>query len=342
MSESVGNIQKVLDFAYDKAVNGVVGLDSAQELAESYMKKESSLEDNVNSLIRWQNTKAGTSGFITGLPGIMAMPVTLPANITSVLYVQIRMIAAIAYMGGHDLRDDRVKTFVYLCLAGNSAKDILKQVGVKIGEKLAKKAIEKVSGPVLVKINQTIGLKLITKNGEKGIVNLGKSVPLLGGVIGCAFDSISTNIIGNVARNMFIASNSVFESEEAVSENSYFKSEEILPDPILIAKIEALTNLMKVDGTNHSLELEYIKRLINESWLSSSLKSNLLINLASKEFTTINYDIFKENRDYALNLITDFIALSKKDGEVHIAEQHYIQQIAQKLGFSDDELKILM
>src|SRR3989339_944934 len=121
MSESVGNIQKVLDFAYDKAVNGVVGLDSAQELAESYMKKESSLEDNVNSLIRWQNTKAGTSGFITGLPGIMAMPVTLPANITSVLYVQIRMIAAIAYMGGHDLRDDRVKTFVYLCLAGNSA-----------------------------------------------------------------------------------------------------------------------------------------------------------------------------------------------------------------------------
>ncbi len=303
MSESVGNIQKVLDFAYDKAVNGVAGLDSAQELAESHMKKGGSLEDNVNSLIRWQNTKAGASGFITGLPGIMAMPVTLPANITSVLYVQIRMIAAIAHMGGYDLRDDRVKTFVYLCLAGNAVKDITKNVGIKIGNKFATKTIEKISRDTILAINKAVGFRLVTKFGDKGFINLGKGVPFFGGIIGGAFDSISTNIIGNVARNMFIVSNSDFESEETVSDNSYFKSEEILPDSILIAKIEALTNLMKVDGTNHGLELEYIKRLINESWLSSSLKSNLLINLASKEFAPINYDIFKENRDYALNLI---------------------------------------
>jgi hypothetical protein len=29
------------------------------------------LVDKVNALIRWQNTKAGTSGFITGLGGII-------------------------------------------------------------------------------------------------------------------------------------------------------------------------------------------------------------------------------------------------------------------------------
>ena len=28
------------------------------------------------------------------------MPVTVPVNISSVMYVQVRMIAAIAYMGG--------------------------------------------------------------------------------------------------------------------------------------------------------------------------------------------------------------------------------------------------
>ncbi|WP_257575197.1 EcsC family protein [Vibrio parahaemolyticus] len=86
--------------AYDKAINGVAGLDSAQELALSYIKESSDPISQANSLIRWQNTKAGTSGFLTGLGGLITMPVTLPANITSVMYVQIRMIAAIAHMGG--------------------------------------------------------------------------------------------------------------------------------------------------------------------------------------------------------------------------------------------------
>lgn len=129
-------MMQVLDWSYDKAVNGVAGLDSALELAESYLSEGGSLEDQVNSLIRWQNTKAGTSGFLTGLGGLVTMPVSIPANITSVMYVQIRMIAAIAHMGGHDLNNDKVKSLVYACLAGNAAKDILKDVGIVVGTKL--------------------------------------------------------------------------------------------------------------------------------------------------------------------------------------------------------------
>jgi hypothetical protein len=45
-------MQQVLDFAYDKAINGVAGLDSAIELAESYKNNES-LDEQCNSLIRW-------------------------------------------------------------------------------------------------------------------------------------------------------------------------------------------------------------------------------------------------------------------------------------------------
>src|SRR5690606_27432371 len=104
-----GKIMAALDWGYGKAVNGVPGLDSAQELADSYMQKGDCRIEQANSLIRWQNAKAGTSGFLSGLGGIITMPVTLPANITSVLYVQIRMIAAIAHMGGYDVRDDQVK-----------------------------------------------------------------------------------------------------------------------------------------------------------------------------------------------------------------------------------------
>lgn len=197
-------IMKALDWAYDKAINGVAGLDSASELAADYMKQAGSRKDHANSLIRWQNTKAGTSGFLSGLGGILTMPVTIPANITSVMYVQIRMIAAIAHMGGHDLRDDRVKSLVYACLTGNAAKDILKDIGIVVGRKLTENAIKNISGKTIVAINKKVGFRLLTKFGEKGVINLGKAVPILGGVIGATFDSVATNTIGNIARDTFI------------------------------------------------------------------------------------------------------------------------------------------
>ncbi|WP_308617208.1 EcsC family protein [Massilia arenae] len=163
------------------------------------------MEDRVNSLIRWQNTKAGTSGFLSGLGGVMLMPVTIPANISSVMYVQVRMIAAIAKMGGHDLKDDRVKTLVYACLCGNAAKDIVKDVGIKIGTRLTEQAIKSISKEVIVKINQAVGFRLVTKFGEKGLINLGKAIPLFGGIVGATFDSVATNAIGNIARETFIS-----------------------------------------------------------------------------------------------------------------------------------------
>jgi hypothetical protein len=79
MSEelSESKILKVLDWSYDIAVNGVSGLDSASEMAEDYMNNDDSSIVQANSLIRWQNTKAGTSGFLTGLGGIITMPIAL-------------------------------------------------------------------------------------------------------------------------------------------------------------------------------------------------------------------------------------------------------------------------
>lgn len=200
-------ILNALDWAYDKAVNGVHGLDSAQDMADDYLKGEGALIDKVNSLIRWQNTKAGTSGFITGLGGLLTLPLTLPANITSVLYVQIRMVAAIAIMGGYDVKDDRVRSIVYSCIAASSAAEVAKNFGIKLGNKLAMQGIKKISGETLKKINQAVGFRLLTKFGQKGFVNLGKTIPFIGGIVGATFDVVATNTVGNVARNTFIIEN---------------------------------------------------------------------------------------------------------------------------------------
>jgi hypothetical protein len=198
------SLLQLLDMLYEKALTGFPGTDTASGLGESYLRQEGTLRKQVNTLIRMQNIKAGSSGFLTGLGGIITLPAAIPANLASVLYIQIRMVAAIAYMGGYDLRDDRVKTLVYLCLAGNAAKDILQETGILLGKNLTSLLISRISGSAIQAINQKVGIALLSKSGGKGIINLGKAVPLAGGLIGGAFDAAFTNIIGNTARGVFI------------------------------------------------------------------------------------------------------------------------------------------
>ncbi|WP_113625513.1 EcsC family protein [Pectobacterium peruviense] len=209
---SEGKIMQVLNWAYDKALDGTIpGTDSSYDMAENYLKGEGNLPDKVNSLVRWQNTKSATTGFVSGLGGIITMPVAIPASIATVIYVQIRMITAIAIMGGYDVKDDRVKALVYSCLAGNAAKDILKGTGIVIGSKMSMQLIKSISKETIFAINKRVGFRLLTKFGEKGVINLGKMIPLVGGVIGGTFDGISTNIVGNIARKTFIESSAINE-----------------------------------------------------------------------------------------------------------------------------------
>jgi len=203
-SEKVSNMLVFLDWAYQKSLKGIPGCGSAIDLAEDYIKEGGSKIDMVNNLIRWQIAKTSTSGFLTGLGGVITLPVAIPANVSSVLYVQIRMVAAIAHIGGYDIRSDQVKTLVYVSLCGSAAKDVVKNVGIRIGTKVTQNMIRSISGAMIIKINQAVGFRLLTKTGTTGIINLGKSVPIVGGIVGGTFDGVSTNTIGNVARDMFI------------------------------------------------------------------------------------------------------------------------------------------
>ncbi|MGL4760159.1 MAG: EcsC family protein [Sarcina sp.] len=194
---------KVMDWSYDKAVNGLPGMEKADELAQSYLSKSKSVDEAIDKFIKWQQAKCATSGFVTGLGGIITLPVAVPANISSVLYIQIRMIATIASMRGYNLRDDQVKTLVYLSLTGQGAAEILKKSGIKIGQGMATVLVSKIPSEVIKVINQKVGFRLLTKFGEKGVVNLGKCIPLVGGVIGGTVDGFGTRTIGKTAKKLF-------------------------------------------------------------------------------------------------------------------------------------------
>ena len=198
-------IMQLLNKLYSQASQGIPKVSPPiSVLASNYLEKAKDTESAAKSFINYQLVKCTTSGFITGLGGLITLPVAIPANIGSVLYVQMRMIACLAYMGGYDVSDDQVQTLVYACLAGISVDQILKQAGIKLGTKVATNLVKKIPGTVLTKINQKVGFRLITKFGTKGIVNIGKAIPVVGGIIGGGFDLVETKVIANRAYKFFI------------------------------------------------------------------------------------------------------------------------------------------
>lgn len=196
---------RVLDIVYKKALDGIPRVSSSvDELVDDYVRKNPTPRKAAWALCRVQIAKCGTSGFISGLGGLITLPVALPANLTSVLYVQMRMIAAVARIGGYDIYSDQVQTMIYMCLAGTSATDFAKDAGIKVGEKALEAAIMRIPTEALAAVNQKIGFSLFAKFGEQGVINLGKAVPIIGGVIGGAFDVGTTSAVAVAAINMFI------------------------------------------------------------------------------------------------------------------------------------------
>lgn len=207
------DISKLLDGLYGNVLNGLGKVSPpVDEFANDYLSKENDPKIAAKKMIKSQILKCTTSGFITGFGGLITLPITVPANLGSVLYVQMRMIACTAYMAGYDLKSDQVQTFVYACLAGVSVNEVVKQTGVKVGVKMATSAISKIPGKTLVKINQKVGFRFMTKFGSKGVLNLGKMVPGVGAVIGGGLDYAETKAIANRAYDWFF--NGEFEGEK--------------------------------------------------------------------------------------------------------------------------------
>lgn len=198
------DVRKLLDACYEKCLHGIPKVSSTvEELANDYLKRYETKEKACKAMTKNQVRKCTTSGILTGFGGLITLPVSIPANLGSVIYVQMRMIACTAYMAGYDLNLDQTQTFVYACLAGVSLNQVMKKISIKFGEKFVTNMIKKIPGKVLTKINQKVGFRFITKFGTKGLVNLGKLVPGVAAVVGGSLDYVETKVIAKRAYKWF-------------------------------------------------------------------------------------------------------------------------------------------
>ncbi|MEO8713636.1 MAG: EcsC family protein [Acetobacteraceae bacterium] len=202
--KSLTMILAALDWVYERAISGVPGVDSAIDSAHSASRGGARAgDDAVDALIKRHIMEAGTAGFLANVGGVLTLPLSLPANLGSVLFIQLRMIAGIAHLRGYDVHSHQVKALAMACLGGSAALDVLKNAGITLGTNLTHRAIAHISTAALARINRAVGIFLVSKAGTAGAVTLSKIVPLVGGAVGGTIDGLATKAIAVAAKKVF-------------------------------------------------------------------------------------------------------------------------------------------
>jgi uncharacterized protein (DUF697 family) len=196
-------LRQGFDWAYGKAVNGMPGVEGAEELALRYRQLHATPDEAVAALIAWQTGVAGAAGFVTGCGGFVALPVAMPANLASALYIQARLIAAIAHLRGHDITSPDVRTLALACMTGSKAADTLKDAGVRFGTRMTRDAVGWASPALFKKVERVAGVSATCAAGAGNAAKFGKFVPVVGGVVAAGFDAAMTQLIGRTADRVF-------------------------------------------------------------------------------------------------------------------------------------------
>ena len=318
-AEKGSKMLKVMDWAFEKANGNIPGFGTSQEMAEKYLEKYGNVSAAIKHLVNWQITSASTAGFVTSLGGLATMPLTLPANIAGVMAIQMRMIGAIAELGGWHENSEEKKTGMYLCLLGSQAGSALSKFSGQFAIKFATASLKKLPGTVLTKINQAVGFRLVTKFGTKGLVNIHKAIPILGGFVGGAVDAFSTYGIAQAAKALFLNDIIDFEKQEQIE----------------IAKVRLAINLALVDNQYQIKEQDELKVLVGAVNISEAAQDKLVLEIDNPKRQKVDLSLFKDDAMNTASLLEGLMRIAKADGEIAPSEQIYLHSVAKEIGAED-------
>ncbi len=187
-----------------KGLAGTGPLSSAKDLAAEYLDdaRYATNDERVDALIERETLKNFATGFVTGVGGVITLPVSIPSALAASWLIQARMAGAIASLYGHDLAAARTQTAVLMSLAGDVAKDAMQGLGIPFGPKLTQRAVEQIPGRALVEINKRVGSRLLMRAGERSLSSFSRFVPIVGGVVGGALDAVVCRMVGHTAKTL--------------------------------------------------------------------------------------------------------------------------------------------
>lgn len=182
---------------YALAVEGTAITDSATMLADSYRQPGKSPRDVAESLVMYESLKACGSGFTCGLAGSALLPLSVTADVCSSLFIQMRLCAAVAIIGGHDTADPRVRLLCWGALAGDACSDAISGIIAR----LLTRALDlpQAETALLTVVRDALLLK-----SSHVLLRESLLLPLLGGVINGGAAWLITRLTGQLAIHLFI------------------------------------------------------------------------------------------------------------------------------------------
>ena len=197
--------------------------------------------------------------------------------------------------------------------------------GEPVRDKVYHSVPKKLPGTVLTKINQAVGFRLFTKFGQKGLVNIHKAIPVLGGVVGGTVDALSTYSIAKAAKALFLNDIINFEKQEQIE----------------ISKIRLVLNMALIDGLYSPEEGDILKILVNGMNISDKSKTMLFAEIDNPKQQKVDLEVFKDDMLNSTSLMAGLSQLAKTDGTIHPAEKLFLHKIGQELGYDDEAIKLI-
>ncbi|SHN52531.1 EcsC protein family protein [Geodermatophilus obscurus] len=195
--------EKLVTNILSVGVDGAGRFKGAREIAEEHRAHHVDVEVAVAKVIATHARVVTATGFATGLGGIALLPVAIPTDVATFYAYAGRCAAAVAHLRGYDIESDEVRSVVLLSLLGAGGVAAASKAGVELGTKTAMAALKKLPGKALIEINKKVGFRLITKTGTKGVVNLGKLVPFVGGGVGATVNAVGMRTVATYAKSNF-------------------------------------------------------------------------------------------------------------------------------------------
>lgn len=187
----------------DVGLDGLGPLDSVGQVVEAALGKEPDKEAAIDRIYDDHIKMAAVGGFITGVGGLITLPVALPANIAGFYVLATRMVGAMASIRGYDVTRPEVRSALLLTLVGADSDDLLRKAGVTGGGRLAQVAVNRLPRAAIMVINKGVGFRVATQLGARTLGRLGRVVPVVGGVIGAGLDRHLMKKIAEHAREEF-------------------------------------------------------------------------------------------------------------------------------------------
>ncbi|WP_428566760.1 MAG: EcsC family protein [Solidesulfovibrio sp. DCME] len=190
---------RALHWAWSRAEKGLPGQESAASLAARHMDPAEPLEKRLRALAKSHKRRAAATGFLANCGGLALLPAGLAANLAGTLFVQVRMVQAMAIVCGHDLADPRVRALCGLCLCGSKAAEVAAAGGAALGGKVTAALFERLGADTVRRINELVGLRLVAQLGETGLLGASRLAPVVGGLVGASINVAATAGIAQAA-----------------------------------------------------------------------------------------------------------------------------------------------